>query len=136
MKNPQVQLTSILTALGKIVAQVEKMVADLETTKPAAKVPAPKAKAVPKKKAVPAIKKEGKVKEVAAEKTPEKTPDKSQTVLDTVYDVICKSRKGASIDRLREKTDLDARQLSNALYKLTKKGIVEARSRGVYFKKK
>lgn len=136
MKNPQVQLTSILTALGKVVAQVEKMVADLETTKPAAKVPAPKAKAVPKKKAAPPIKKEGKAKEVAAEKTPEKTPDKSQTVLDTVYDVICKSRKGASIDRLREKTDLDARQLSNALYKLTKKGIVEARSRGVYFKKK
>ena len=56
------------------------------------------------------------------------------TVLDTVFDVIKRSRNGATIANLREKTGLEARQLSNALYKLAKKGRVKTKSRGVYIK--
>lgn len=57
------------------------------------------------------------------------------TVLDQVYAVIRRSRKGISITNLRKKTGLEPRQVSNALYKLTKKELVYAKSRGLYTKK-
>jgi DNA-binding transcriptional ArsR family regulator len=56
------------------------------------------------------------------------------TVLDSVFEAIKHSRSGISIVQLKKKTDLGDRQLSNALYKLTKKGLVYAKSRGVYVK--
>jgi len=56
----------------------------------------------------------------------------SGKILSVVEDVIKRSRKGIAIFQIKEKTGLDDRQLSNALYKLTKKGAVEAKSRGVY----
>ncbi len=58
------------------------------------------------------------------------------TVLQLVYDVVRRSRNGASIARMREKTGLNARQLSNALYKLCKRGQIEAKARGIYIRKK
>ena len=54
------------------------------------------------------------------------------TVLESVYAAIRRSRNGASIAQLKHRTRLEDRQLSNALYKLTRKGIIHARSRGVY----
>jgi hypothetical protein len=58
------------------------------------------------------------------------------TVLESVYEAIKTSRrKGISIPELRSRTGLGARQLSNALYKLTKKGIIQTQSRGIYVKK-
>jgi hypothetical protein len=60
---------------------------------------------------------------------------RKDTLLDCVYGAIRQSRKGISIPELRKKTGLGARQLSNALYKLTKKGIVQTSSRGIYIKK-
>jgi hypothetical protein len=56
------------------------------------------------------------------------------TVLDSVYNAIKRSRGGIGIAQLKKKTGLGDRQLSNALYKLTKKGVVFAKSRGVYAK--
>ncbi len=56
------------------------------------------------------------------------------TVLDSVFDAIKRSRSGISIAQLKQKTELGDRQLSNALYKLTKKGVVHAKSRGIYVK--
>ena len=61
---------------------------------------------------------------------------KGATVLDSVFDVIKRSRTGASIARLKEKTGLEARQLSNALYKLSKRGKIETKARGLYVKSK
>ena len=58
-----------------------------------------------------------------------------KTVLDTVFDAIKRSKKGVTVAQLKTKTQLNARQLSNALYKLSKKGMVEAPSRGLYLKK-
>ena len=43
-------------------------------------------------------------------------------------------QKGATIATLKTKTGLDSRQLSNALYKLSKKRLVRAKSRGLYVK--
>jgi hypothetical protein len=55
-------------------------------------------------------------------------------VLDSVFETIKRNRSGISIAQLKKKTDLGDRQLSNALYKLTKKGMVHAKSRGIYVK--
>jgi len=49
--------------------------------------------------------------------------------------VIKRSKKGATIATLKTKTGLDSRQLSNALYKLSKKRMVHAKSRGLYVSK-
>jgi predicted Rossmann fold nucleotide-binding protein DprA/Smf involved in DNA uptake len=67
--------------------------------------------------------------------TKKATTSSGKTLLDTVHDLIKRSRKGATIAQLKAKTELDARQLSNALYKLTKKGLIHAHSRGLYVKK-
>jgi predicted Rossmann fold nucleotide-binding protein DprA/Smf involved in DNA uptake len=72
------------------------------------------------------------VKNTAAQKT---AAAGGKTVLDTVYDAIKRSKKGVTVAQLKTKTQLDARQLSNALYKLSKKGMVQAPSRGLYLKK-
>ncbi|NNG01452.1 MAG: hypothetical protein HKM93_18840 [Desulfobacteraceae bacterium] len=56
------------------------------------------------------------------------------TLLDAVYDVIRRKRKGAPISVIKEKTQFDSRQISNALYKLTKRGKITTKSRGVYVK--
>jgi DNA replicative helicase MCM subunit Mcm2 (Cdc46/Mcm family) len=82
--------------------------------------------------------KAGSAKKTAAVRKPagKKTASSGgKTVLDTVFEVIKRSRNGATIAQLKAKTKLDARQLSNALYKLTKKGQIHARSRGLYVKK-
>jgi hypothetical protein len=59
---------------------------------------------------------------------------RQDTVLDSVYGAIKRSRSGIRIAQLKSKTGLGDRQLSNALYKLTKKGMVYAKTRGVYTK--
>jgi lambda repressor-like predicted transcriptional regulator len=71
----------------------------------------------------------------AVKKAPGQTARvRRDTVLDSVFGAIKRSRSGISIAQLKRKTDLGDRQLSNALYKLTKKGVVHAKSRGVYVK--
>jgi len=57
---------------------------------------------------------------------------KEPTVLDRVLKVIKRSRKGATVEKIKEATNLDKKQISNSLYKLTKKGLVQTVSRGVY----
>ena len=60
---------------------------------------------------------------------------KNMTFIDSVFEVIKMSRKGATIVNLKEKTGFDSRQLSNALYKLSKRGMIVSKTRGVYMKK-
>ena len=57
------------------------------------------------------------------------------SVIDTVNSLIAQSRKGVSVSALREETGFNSRQLSNALYKLTKRGKIESEARGLYVKK-
>jgi hypothetical protein len=59
---------------------------------------------------------------------------RQDTLLDSIYKTIRRSRNGINIVQLKSKTALDDRQISNALYKLTKKGMVRTKSRGVYIK--
>ena len=114
MKNIQSQLINISKSLASLSKQVEKLSRQV-------------AKAQPTKKTAPAVK--------AARGKESKAAAGGQTLLDTVYSVIKRTKKGVTVSQLKEKTNLDARQLSNALYKLSKKGQVYAKSRGLYVKK-
>ena len=126
MKKVQSQLKTVAKQLAGLADRIEKINAQLEAAPAPAKA---KAKAAaPKKapaKAAPAKKK------AAAVKT---APAGKESVLSKVFEVIRKSRNGATIANLKAKTALESRQLSNALYKLSKKGKIKAKSRGVYIK--
>jgi len=119
------QLKSIAKHLTALSKKVEKLSIQVDKGLAAKKTVSKSTKAKPKAKA----KKVAPVKKVKMAKV-----DKGATVLNSVLDVIKKSRKGISIAQLKEKTDLNPRQLSNALYKLTKKGSIKSMSRGVYTK--
>jgi predicted Rossmann fold nucleotide-binding protein DprA/Smf involved in DNA uptake len=118
-------VSKTLTSLSRQLESISKKIAKL----PAKKAPV-KQKAVSKAKA--ATKK--RVASKAANSNAAAAKDK--TVLESVYDVIRRSRNGASIAKLKDKTGLEARQLSNALYKLSRRGRIEAKSRGIYIKSK
>ena len=129
MKDQLKSISKSLVSLSKQVDRLTKQVDKLQATKKTvAKKAAPK-KAV-KKKAAP--KRKPAARKTVAKRTP---AGKSTTVLDTVFNVIKRNRNGVSIAALKAKTKLDSRQLSNALYKLSKKGQVRSKSRGVYVKK-
>jgi predicted Rossmann fold nucleotide-binding protein DprA/Smf involved in DNA uptake len=112
MKKLQNQLKTVSKSLAKLASQVEKISQQISQAQPAKKA-APKGKPAAKKAA----------------------PAGGKTVLDSVYDVIKRSKNGVTVSQLKTKTQLDSRQLSNALYKLSKKGQVYAKSRGLYMKK-
>ena len=118
MKRIKNQLKTISKSLASLSKQVDKITKQVDKFQPAKKA----APAKPRKKARKAV-----VRKKAA-------PAKGQTVLDQVYGVIKRSQKGATIATLKTKTGFDSRQLSNALYKLSKKGLVHAKSRGLYVK--
>lgn len=114
MKKLQNQLKSVSKSLAALSKQVEKLSQQVgQAQSPAKAAPARKARA-------------GKMTAAASG---------GKTVLDRVYEVIRRSKKGVTVSELKVKTDLDSRQLSNALYKLSKKGQVYAKSRGLYVKK-
>lgn len=117
MKKLKDQLNTISKSLTSHSKQVEKIIKQLDKLRP--------------KKAASAPKKTAAKKKVAAKKA----PAKQLTVIDTILNAVKKTRKGITIDQLKEKTEFNSRQLSNALYKLAKKGKIEAKSRGLYVKK-
>jgi predicted Rossmann fold nucleotide-binding protein DprA/Smf involved in DNA uptake len=126
-------VSKTLTSLSRQLESISKKIAKV----PAAKSPA-KQKAVSKAKAKTKTKAKAATKKRVASKpaASKAIAAKGKTVLESVYDVIRRSRNGASIAKLKDKTGLEARQLSNALYKLSRRGRIEARSRGVYIKAK
>ena len=115
MKNIENQLKTVAKSLAALSKQVEKLSQQV-------------AKAQPAKKAAVGRK-------VGPAKAAKASPAGGQTLLDTVYNAIKRTKKGVTVAQLKQKTNLDARQLSNALYKLTKKDQVYAKSRGLYVKK-
>jgi predicted Rossmann fold nucleotide-binding protein DprA/Smf involved in DNA uptake len=132
MKKIKAQLKTLSKSLAAISKQVEKITNQVDKLQ-APKKAAPAKKAVAKKKAAKKkIVKKKAVKKAAAKKA---APAKQVTMLDAVYDVIKRTKKGVTVTQLREKTKLDSRQLSNALYKLTKKGVIQTKARGLYVKK-
>ena len=122
MKKIKAQLKTLSKSLSALSKQVEKITDQVD------KLKAPQ-KATPAKKTVA---KKKVAKKAAAKKA---APAKQETMLDTVFDTIKRTQKGVTVPQLREKTKLNSRQLSNALYKLTKKGVIQTKSRGLYVKK-
>ncbi|MBU3947825.1 MAG: hypothetical protein KJ882_06040 [Proteobacteria bacterium] len=63
---------------------------------------------------------------------PKKQSAAPVTILGSVLTTVKRSKNGISIAKIKEKTGLEQRQLSNALYKLLKNGKVALKERGVY----
>lgn len=152
MKKVKDQLKTIAKSLLSLSMKVEKITEKVDALRsvkpaPAAKKTVAKKTAIKKavaKKAVTkktpakkAVTKKTSSKKAAKKKTPAKkaAPTKQLTVQDAVFDTIKRTKKGVTVAQLKEKLDLNAKQLSNTLYKLSKKGKIEAKSRGLYFKK-
>jgi len=119
MKRIQSQLKTISKSLVNISKQVERITKEVDKFQPAKKIAFARPTKSTRKTALRS----------------KAAPAGGTTVLDTVYSVIKRSPKGATIAVLKAKTGLGPRQLSNALYKLSKKGMVRAKSRGLYVKK-
>jgi len=140
MKDVQKQLLTISKTLSSLVTKVENMAAAIEKESGKA-APAKKAKAAVKKAKATVKKAKAKAKKRAAKKAApaaaaKKTPATGDaTMLDKILGMISRSRSGITVERIKKKTGLQARQVSNALYKLTKKGKIGTLSRGVYVKK-
>ena len=117
MNKVQSQLKTVSKSLASLSKQVERLSKQVAKTQPAKKTAAGRKPSAKRSTAQGAASAKG------------------TTVLDSVFSVIKRSKKGVTIAQLKDKTDLDARQLSNALYKLSKKGQVYAKSRGLYVKK-
>ena len=131
MKKVQTQLKTVAKTLAGLAEKIEKLNAMLGATPAKKAAPAKKKAAGTKKKAAPAKKKVAAKKKAPAKKA---TAAGKETVLDSVLSVIGKSKDGVDIASLKSQTGLESRQLSNALYKLTKKGMIKSKSRGVYIK--
>jgi len=132
MKKLKEQLKTVSKSLAILSKQVDKITKQVDKLQPAKAAPAKKAaakKAAPAKKA--AAKKATPAKKAAAKKT---APAQKVAVLDSVFDAIRKAGKGINIAALKAKTGLNPRQLSNALYKLSKRDMIVAKLRGLYFK--
>ena len=125
MKKLQARLKLISKSLVALSKQVDKILPQIS------KLQAPKATAAKKTKTTAAKAKKSSVKK----KPVKKETAKQMTALEAVLGVIKRSRNGATIAGLKEKTGLVSRQLSNALYKLAKKGQIVAKERGLYVKK-
>lgn len=116
MKHIQSQLVRISKTLAGLAQRVEQLAGMVAASAPAkGRVAAGGRKAAQKGSVQPALK-------------------RSDTLLESVYTAVRRSRNGLSIGQLLQKTQLEPRQLSNALYKLGKKGLVRTRARGIYVK--
>jgi len=133
MRQLKDKLKTISKSLTYLSNPVEKIINQVDKLQPK-KAAAPKKTAAKKK--VAAKKVSAPKKTVAKKKVvSKKAPDKQLTVIGTVLNVIKRSRKGITISQLKEKTAFNAKQLSNVLHKLSKKGEIQAKSRGLYVKK-
>lgn len=148
--NRQKQSTGIVVDISLSTQQRrEEMKKAKKQTKPVSKKVAAPAKrpAVPKKKAVVPVKKAKaktvkavnkkavKVVKASKPKAAAKKPAVQGTVLSSVLSAVKKSKNGVAIAKIKEKTGLSPRQLSNALYKLSKSGKIASKERGVYVAK-
>ena len=140
IKDPLKTIAKSLLSLSKKVEKIAKQAYSLMPSKP---VPAAKKTVAKKTAPKKAVAKKAVAKKTVAKKTAAKkklpaakvAPPKQLAVLDSVFDSIKRAKKGVTVAQIKEKLDLNAKQLSNALYKLSKKGKIEAKSRGLYFKK-
>jgi len=131
MKKVKAQLKVLSKNLVSLSKQVDKISKQVDKMQPATKTTA-KRKPAAKRTTAAAPKRVVKRTRAAATTT---RAARGSTVLDSVLNAIKRSKRGVSIEQLKAKTGLNPRQLSNALYKLSKKGTIVAKSRGLYVQK-
>ena len=140
-------LSKKLEQVSKKADNLMKAVADEKAkAKPAPKKkPVRKAKAAPKKKVAPkatAAPAKKTVKKTAVKKTaaapkktakkPAKKPAASTTPTNKVLTLMKRYKKGVTIAKLKERSGLNDKQISNILHRASKEGKITMVARGVY----
>ncbi len=67
---------------------------------------------------------------------PDQVVDQKGSLLKTVFDTIKQNQDGISKSKLVQLTGLSSKQITNQIYKLTKRGAITAKKRGVYVAKR
>ena len=135
MKELKKQLKLISGSLAILSMQIEQITEHLDKLPLVNEVSTTAEKTSDRKNSKKGPIKEATKKSVSGKKKAAETASvKKKTMLDIVFDSIKKSRNGITIPKLRKKTGLEAKQLSNAIFKLTNKGKIKPKARGVYFK--
>ncbi len=116
MTRSEKQLKAVSKQLRSLVQKVEKLAGLTAMEKPVKVIPRTRRKKIVKKS------------------VPGKAAAAKSTILDRVYHAVKASKKGINISNIKKRVGLGTRQLSNALHKLTKKGLIKAESRGIYIK--
>jgi len=135
-------LSKKLEQVSKKADNLMKAVADEKAKAKAApkKKPVRKAKAAPKKKVAPkatAAPAKKTVKKTAAApkktaKKPAKKPAASTTPTNKVLTLMKRYKKGVTIAKLKERSGLNDKQISNILHRASKEGKITRVARGVY----
>ncbi|MBU1569586.1 MAG: hypothetical protein KKE00_03540 [Proteobacteria bacterium] len=117
-----------------VATPAKRAVSSKKKSSGAAKIVKAKTVKVPNKKVSKVVKaaKPKAVKPKVAAKKPAAVPG---TVLSSVLSTVKRSKNGVAIAKIKEKTGLSPRQLSNALYKLSKSGKITSKERGIYIAK-
>ena len=132
MKKFEKDLISISTSMSNLAEKIKKLVEAIENEAGLAK-PATKKAA---KKRRTANEKDAKRKKVAPESSKSTVKSDVGNLLETIFELVGSSEDGITVAEIKDKTGFAPRQVSNALYKLTKKGQIKTIRRGVYATKK
>jgi len=116
MTRSERQLKAVVKQLRSMLQKVEKLAGLTAMEKPVKVIPRTRGKRIVKKS------------------VPGKAAAAKSTILDSVYNAVKASKRGINISNIKKRAGLETRQLSNALHKLTKKGLIKAASRGIYIK--
>lgn len=122
-----------------VAAPAKRAVSSKKKSSGAAKIVKAKTVKVPNKKVSKVVKaakpKAAKPKAVKPKVAAKKSAAVPGTVLSSVLSTVKRSKNGVAIAKIKEKTGLSPRQLSNALYKLSKSGKITSKERGIYIAK-
>jgi hypothetical protein len=119
MKQIKKDLQTVLKSLKTLTQATEKMVRRIEKLDKSQ---------VARKPRVKAVAKAARVKKSAVKKAPKKT------AIDSVLAIINRTKKGATINDLRKKTQLSDNHIRVILYRLKKRGQIKSEIKGVYTK--
>jgi hypothetical protein len=114
MEDLKMSLRKVARELTKVAKEVEKLAGKLEAQT--------KSSTAPKKKAAGKLP----IKQTVSVKQP--------TAADTVFRIIARSKKGANIAAIMQKTGYDNKKIHNLVYKLKKLSKIKSEAKGVYVK--
>jgi len=126
------EIKTLAQKLERLSLKADKLL-KAEASKKAKKKPAPRKRAAKRAKAVPAKKAPArKTVPKAAKKPSDKKATRTETPTRQILNLMKRYKKGVTIAKLKERSGLSDKQISNILHRASKSGKIARVSRGVY----